>query len=74
MEVEGVWFEAKGCRWRGCILGLRDVGEVERAVYAEGVDIFDIIDSCSSNSIDKNIVLTEAGVVEKLASRKDPVY
>ena len=38
------------------------------------MDIFDIIDSCSSNSIDKNIVLTEAGVVEKLASRKDPVY
>ena len=37
------------------------------------MDIFDIIDS-SSNSIDKNIVLTEAGVVEKLASRKDPVY
>ena len=55
-------------------MGLRDVGEVERAVYVEGVDIFDIIDSCSSNSIDKNIVLTEAGVVEKLASRKDPVY
>ena len=38
------------------------------------MDIFDIIDSCSSNSIDKNIVLTEAGVVEKLASIKDPVY
>ena len=34
------------------------------------MDIFDIIDSCSSNSIDKNIVLTEAGVVEKLASKK----
>ena len=28
MEVEGVWFEAKGCRWRlrGCILGLRGEG------------------------------------------------
>ena len=38
------------------------------------MDIFDIIDSCSLNSIDKNIALTEAGVVEKLASRKDPVY
>ena len=25
VEVEGVWFEVKGCRWRlrGCILGLR---------------------------------------------------
>ena len=33
MEVEGVWFEAKGCRWRmrGCILGLRSESEVERA-------------------------------------------
>ena len=33
MEVEGVWFEAKGCRWRlrGCILGLKGEGEVERA-------------------------------------------
>ena len=38
------------------------------------MDIFDIIDNCSSNSIDKNIVLAEAGVVEKLASRKDLVY
>ena len=45
-----------------------------KGVYVEGVDIFNIIDSCSSNSIDKNIVLTEASVVEKLASRKDPVY
>ena len=27
MEVEGVWFEAKECRWRlrGCILRLRFV-------------------------------------------------
>ena len=31
--------------------------------------IFDIIDSCSSNSIDENIVLMEAGVVEKLAKK-----
>ena len=33
MEVEGVWFEAKGCRWRlrGYILGLRGECEVERA-------------------------------------------
>ena len=50
-----------------------EVEEVE-GVYVEGVDIFYIINSCSSNSIDKNIVLTEAGVVKKLASRKDPVY
>ena len=30
MEIEGFWFEAKGCRWRlrGCILGLRGEGEV----------------------------------------------
>ena len=45
-----------------------------KGVYVEGVDIFDIIDSCSSNSIIKNIVLMEAGVVEKLDRRKDPVY
>ena len=40
--------------------------EVEGVEVMEEVDIFDIIYSCSSNrnSIDENIVLTEAGVVE----------